>query len=230
MNKVKKLVEKLRKPPAVHNWVKSMRPRRDETAKALHDFAINPPRSSLRGATDICVQIVVDGVDEAQALNCVAGIKKDGDRERARWIVRAFHAYARERGWSGIQVFRDMVEFYPVSAGVKVPVKPTFVLNDDGKLVPYFLIAWSTMNLTTYQIKILFTLISESILTLEEFSDSHAVIICTPVGPHCKKERVVVEWRVDGTNLLTDEEKQDLFDRYAAALDDAEKMLIDSLS
>ncbi|WP_397505169.1 hypothetical protein [Qipengyuania sp. R86523] len=206
-----------------------MKGRRDSTAKALHDFAINPPRTSLLGAIGICVQYVVDGISEEQALKSVNRIKKEGDRERARWIVRAFCAYAKARGWSGIQVFRDMVEFYHVSAGVKVPVKPTFVLNEDGKLVPYFVIAWSRMDLSPYQIRILATIIHEAILTLEEFQGSDAVIVCTPVAPYCKKERTVFEWRVSKLETLSDDEKQELFDRYAGAMNDAEKMLIESL-
>lgn len=229
MSKVDKLLSKLRRPPAVHNWVKNIRPRRDDTAKALHDFAINPPRSSLISAIEICIQVVVDGISEEQALECVDRIKRDDERLRAQWIVQAFHAYARKEGWQGIQVFRDMVEFYHVSAGVKVPVKPTFVLNENGKLVPYFVIGWARMDLTPYQCRILSTMISEAILTLEDFQESDAVIVCTPVAPYCKKERLVRQWNVSDFQPLNTTEKQALFDRYAAALDDAEKMLIESL-
>lgn len=230
MSKVEKLLKKLRRPPAAHNWVKNIRNRRDDTAKALHNFALNPPRSSLASAIAICVQFVVDGINEAQALECVERIKKPGDRERAKWILRAFCPHAKAKGWSGVQVFRDMIEFYNVSAGVRVPVRPTFVLNEDGKLTPYFVIGWSHMSLTTYQLRVLCTMIYEAILTLEEFQGSDAVIVCTPVAPCCKKERHIIEWRVSQFERLSDEEKQTLFDRYAAALDDAERMLIESLS
>ncbi len=229
MSKVAKLIQKLRRPPAAHNWVKNIRNRRDDTAKALHNFAVNPPRSSLTSALAICAQFVIDGIDEAQAIECAERIKKEADRERAKWILRAFCPHARAKGWKGVQVFRDMVEFYNVSAGVRVPVRPTFVLNEGGKLTPYFVIGWAQMNLTEYQIRILCTMIYEAILTLEEFQGSDAVIVCTPVAPHCKKERHVIDWRVSQFAQLTDDEKQELFDRYAAALDDAERMLIESL-
>ena len=229
MKSVEKLIQKLRRPPAAHNWVKNIKFRRDETAKSLHDFALNPPRSSLMGAVGICVQFVVDRISEEQAQKCVGYIKNPADRERARWIVRAFCAYAKEKGWSGIQIFRDMIEFYHVSAGVKVPVKPTFVLNDNGYLVPYFIIAWSKMDLSHYQMRILATIITDAILTLEEFQGSDAVIVCTPVAKYCKKERFVREFRVSDFEILSEDERQDLFDRYAGAIDDAEVMLIESL-
>jgi hypothetical protein len=122
-----------------------------------------------------------------------------------------------------------MMEFYPVSAGVRVPVRPSFVLNENGRLVPYFLICWAKMDLTIYQRRILSTLISEAILTLEEFQRSDAVIVCTPVARFSKKERQVYQWSVSDFPVLEDDEKQSLFDRYAGAMADAERMLIESL-
>lgn len=229
MSAVQKLVQKLRKPPAAHNWVRHIRPRRDDTAFALHNFAINPPRTSLVATTAICIQIVVDGISLQQALTCTQGIKDPASRERARWIVGAFHAFAARHELKGLQVFRDMIESYPVAAGVRVPVKPTFVLNEGGKLVPYFLICWAKMDLTIFQRSLLSTLITEAILTLEDFQGSDAVIICTPVAPYSKKERHVVTWRVSDFPVLDADARQAVFDRYAGALDDVERMLIESL-
>ncbi len=230
MKTAAKIVQKLRKPPAVHNWVKNIRPRRDDMAFALHNFAINPPRTSLLSATAICAQIVIDGISIEQALKCIAGIKDPSNRERASWIVRAFGTYAKQAGWSGIQVFREMVEHYPVSAGVRVPVRPTFVINEDGQLTPYFLICWAKMDLSIYQRRILSTLIIETILSLEEFEGSDATIVCTPVERHSKKERCVQTWKASDFEPLSEGEKRALFDRYAGAMDDAEKMIIESLA
>jgi hypothetical protein len=224
-----KLLEKLRKPPAVHNWVKNIRNRRDDTASALHNFVINPPRTSLIATVNICIQVVVDRISLDQAIKCAKGIKDPQSSERAQWIVRAFHKVASDKGWEGIQVFRDMIEFYPVSAGVRVPVKPSFVVNDNGKLTPYFLICWAKMDLSIYQRRVLSTLISEAILSLEEFQGSDAVVICTPVASYSKKERHVFSWKVSEQKPLDAEEKQALFDRYAGAMADVEKMLIESL-
>lgn len=224
------LIKKLRRPPTAHNWVKSIRSRRDDTALALHDFALYPPRTSLLAATAICTQIAVDGISLEQALKCAEGIKDPAARERAKWIVKAFHPASVENGWRGIQAFLTMVEFYPVSAGVKVPVRPTFVINIEGKLTPHFVIPWAKMDLTDPQKRILSTIIYEAILTLEDFLESDAVIICTPLAPHSKQERQVRHWKVSEFAFLTNDERIDLFDRYAGALADAEKMIIESLS
>lgn len=224
------IIAKLRTPPAAHNWVKSMWPRRDDTAHALHRFAINPPRTSLVKTVNICTQIVVDGITLEQALKCADSIKDPQAADRAKWIVRAFYPFVKLNGWKGIQIFRDMVEFYNVSAGVRVPVKPAFVLNEDGRLTPYFLICWSRMDLTPYQRRILSTLITEAILSLEDFIGSDATIICTPTTAFSKREREVVMWKASDWPVLNSDEKQELFDRYAGALDDAERMIIESLS
>lgn len=229
MKSAAKIIEKLRRPPAAHNWARNIRPRRDDTAFALYNFAINPPRTSLMAILLICGQIVIDGITLDQALKCADAIRNPASRERAKWIIKAFQPFVQKRRWRGIQVFRDMTEYYQVSGGVRVPVKPTFVLNIDGQLVPYFLICWAQMNLTIYQRRILSTLIEGAILSLEDFAGSDAVIVCTPLAPYSKKERQVLHWKVSDFPSLDDDEKRRLFDRYAAALDDAEKMIIESL-
>lgn len=230
MNSIEKIIAKLRRPPAAHNWVKNIRPRRDDTAFALRNFAVNPPRISLQQVSRILAQIVIDDLSLEDALRCTLGIKDPSVRERAKPIIRAFHAYARGHGWTGIEVFKDLVAHYHVAAGVKVPVKPTFVINQDGVLVPYFVICWVKMDLTIYQRRILSTMIYDAILTLEEFLGSDAVIVCTPRCAFSRSEREVVSWKVSDFPVLSDDEKQDLFDRYAGALEDAEEMIIELLS
>lgn len=230
MKSAAKLIAKLRRPPAAHNWVRTIKRGRELTAFALHNFALFPPRSSLAAASAICSNIVVDGLDLDQALKCVEGIKKPADRQRAYWIVKAFYSAARKRGWKGIEVFRDMQEYFPVAAGVRVPVKPSFVLNENGRLVPYFLICWAQMEFTPEQKALLSTLIAETILTLEGFEESDAVVTCTPLAKYSKFERDVLIWKVSDFPALSEEERERVFSRYALALNDAEAMIIQSLS
>lgn len=225
-----KIITKLCRPPAAHNFVKSVKARRDQTAFALHNFALFPPRSSLRETATICGQIVYDGIDLEQALKCVSRIKKPIDRIKAHWIVTAFYNECSRQGWQGIEVFRDMEVIFRVAPGVNVPVRPAYVLNDSGVLIPYFLICWAKMDFTLEQKSLLSTLISETILSLEEFKGSDAVIICTPLACSSKFEREVLTWRVSAFPPLAEQERQRVFERYARALDDAEKMIIESLS
>jgi hypothetical protein len=86
------------------------------------------------------------------------------------------------------------------------------------------------MDFTLEQKALLSTLISETILSLEEFEGSDAVIICTPLACSSKFERQVITWPVSAFPPLSEQERQRVFERYAKALNDAEKMIIESLS
>lgn len=147
----------------------------------------------------------------------------------ARHILTALLPHIREKKWSGIQVFKDLVEYYPVAAHVDVPVRPTFVINDNGVVVPYFVVCWAEIGLSDYQKRILSMLITEAILTLEEFQGSDAVIVCVPRHRFSKTERYVVEWKLSDHPQLSSTEKAELFERYGNALAEAEKMIMENL-
>lgn len=224
-----KAVLKLRKPPAVQNWVKSLRNRRDDTASALFNFAINGPRHSLAKVISIIGYVIFDNLGDETAYQCLSKIGDPKVRGYGREIFHAILPYIRERKWKGAQVFKDMVEYYPVAKYVSVPVRPTFVVNDKGILTPYFVIGWSKIGLSDYQRRIMSTVIADAILSLEEFQESDAVIICVPRFIFSKSERHVVEWKTSEYLVLDEDEKRELFERYGNALDDAEKMIFDSV-
>jgi len=224
-----KLILKLRKPPGVHNWVRNVRRRRYDMAQSLYNTAINAPRHSLRQVTDIIRQVVVDGIDDEQAYKCVEYIKNPRTHAYALQILRVILPYIREHCWEGVEVFKDMVEYYRVAANVNVPVRPTFVVNDGEKVIPYFVICWTEIGLSYYQRRILTTLIQEAILSLEEFDGSDAVIVCVPRYSFSKTERHVVKWNLSHYPQLSDDEKTDLFERYGGALSDAERMILENL-
>lgn len=225
-----KAIAKLRRPPAVQNWVKNLRKRTDETAQSLFNTAVFGPRHSLKPVTDIIRQVVVDGIDDETAFKCAAAISNPRVRKYAREILVAILPYAREHSWKGIQIFKDLIEKYPVAANVDVPVRPTFVINDNGKVTPYFVICWAEIGLSAYQRRILTTVITDSILTLEEFEDSNAIIVCVPRYPFSKSERYVVQWNLAEYVPLTASEKAELFERYGNALAEAERMILEALS
>jgi hypothetical protein len=224
-----KLVAKLKKPPAVQNWVKNIHPRTDETARSLYDTAVFGPRHSLKLVGSIIAQVVIDDISDEQARKCASRIANPRVRKYAYEVLDAILPYIRKKSWKGIQIFKDMTEYYPVGANVDVPIRPTFVVNDDGKVVPYFVICWTVIGLTDYQKRIMSTLISEAIMSLEEFEESDAVIVCVPRHCFSKSERHVVEWNISDFALLTSEEKADLFERYGNALAEAERMIFENL-
>ena len=229
MTDPQKAIRKLRTPPGVHNWVKNIRKRTDDTPQSLYNFAVNGPRHSLKPVENVIRQVVVDDISDEEALKSASYIKDDRVRKYAYQILSAILPHIRERGWKGIQVFKDMCERYPVAANVSVPVRPTFVLRSDGKAVPYFVICWTEIGLQGYQKRIFTTLIQEAILSQEDFEGSDAVIVCVPRHSFSKTERYVVEWKLSDYPVLTEDEKANLFQRYGKALAQAEKMILENL-
>lgn len=224
-----KAIRKLRRPPSAHNWVRSIRRRTDDTALSLYNFAINGPRHSLKPVTDIIRQVVVDGISDEQALKCASFITNDRVRKYGYQILKAILPHIRQREWKGIQIFKDMDERYPVAANVDIPVRPTFVIRDDGKAVPYFVICWTEVGLSDYQKQILTTLIQEAILSQEDFEGSDAVIVCVPRHSFSKTERYVLEWKLSDHAPLDADQKRELFERYGNALKQAERMILENL-
>lgn len=229
MNDPQKAIQKLRKPPAVHNWVKNIQRRTDDTAQSLYNTAVNGPRHSLKQVTDIIRNVVVDGLSDESAFKCNGAISNARTRAYGFQILKAILPYIRRESWKGVQVFKNLVEYYPVAQFVDVPVKPTFGINNNGKILPYFVICWVQVGLSEYQKRISTTLIRESILSLEEFEGSDAVIVCVPRHSFSKTERYVIEWKLSDYEPLTPEEKADLFERYGNALAEAERMILESL-
>ena len=229
MTDPQKAIAKLRRPPAVHNWVKSLRRRRDATAFALFNFAVNGPRHSLQKVTQIVGFVVFDGLSEDEALRCLSKISDPAARTYGREILKAIVPWIKDRSLNGAQIFKDLCEYYRVSSDVAVPVRPTFVVREDGKITPYFVICWAKMDFDVYQKRILSTLILDAILRLEEFAGSDAKIVCVPRYRNSKSERFVLDWSVTDYPPLDEHEKSELFSRYELALSDAERMIIESL-
>lgn len=222
-------IRKLRRPPAAHNWVKNLRRRTDDMALSLYNTAVNGPRHSLKAVTDIITAVVVDGIDEAQANKCASRITNARTKAYSYQVLKVILPYIKEKGWKGVQVFKGIEERYPVAANVSVPVRPTFVLNDGVRAIPYFVICWAAVGLSDYQKRILTTLISEAILSQEDFDGSDAIIVCVPRHSFSKTERYVVEWKVSDYSCLSEEEKGDLFERYGNALAEAERMILEGI-
>lgn len=224
-----KAIQKLRRPPAAHNWVKSLRKRRDASALALYNFAVNGPRHSLQKVSEIIGFVVFDDLTMEDAQKCLSKISDPKVRAYGHEILRAIVPWIKERELRGVQIFQNLTEFYRVSSVVSIPVRPTFVVRDGETITPYFVICWAKMDLDIYQKRILSTVIADAILRLEEFEGSDARILCVPRYRGSKTERFVSDWWISEYPPLDELEKSELFGRYEFALSDAEKMIIRNL-
>lgn len=222
------LITKLRRPPSLPNWVRYNHRRLDDTTNGMARFILGKPRFSIHKVYGILADVVTFGLSDEAAYKSLSLIKNPKVQKLGREILDAILPYIRKSELRGIQVFHDLVTLYQVGRGVSVPVKPTFVLLRDGRLIPVFVIGWASVPFTDFQKRLLSTVIRDAILTLEGFEGSDAEIICVPrVGKH---ERAVRSWKVSDYDCLPDDEKREQLDRYGLALDKVVPIILEELS
>jgi hypothetical protein len=222
MTNLEKAIKRLAKPPSVANWTRHNFRRLDKTREGLLRFVRVPPKHSLGDVYMICSAIVADGISLQQAEACVDRVKHPLTREAAREIIPTFFAYAKEQQLEGLPAFKGFSAPYPIGRAADgstllVPVTPTFTLLDRGVLKPVFLIAWAKLALDDYQKRLLSTIIRNAILTQQDFLGSDATVVCMP-RHRLSQARVVRAWSVSEYAQLSDDELQEQFMRYQAAL------------
>lgn len=226
---VERLVEKVKKPPSLPNWVRLNHRRRDDTTKSIAKFVLSRPRHALSQIYAIISDYVTFRISKESAFQAVSAIGNPLVRKSGREILTALLPWLDENGLEGIRVFHDMSVPFPIGRGIVVPVKPTFVFLHNGKLTPVFVIGWASDPFSPYQKQLLSTVISKAVLTLEQFQESDALIICSPRIKGSKTERYIRSWWASEFPSLNDEQLREQFDRFGNAIDDVVSIILEEL-
>jgi hypothetical protein len=157
-----------------------------------------------------------------RALEEVEKIASPVTRIAGREIVPAFADEAAARGFDAIKELTGFHLPYPIGRKpdgdlLLVPIKPSFVLIEDGKLIPVFLVGWATLRLDDYQKQLVSSIIARSILTHQSFIDSDAEILCFPRIKRTRT-RSPRSWRAKTYDILSEAELTAQFETYSAAL------------
>lgn len=230
MKSVEALIAKVRKPPSLPNWVRLNDRHQGITTRRIANFALSSPRYALAKIYQIAADYVTFGHSQVQALKSVAMISNPMVQRLGREILAALLPELDRLDLKGIQVFHDMAVGYPIGRGVTVPVKPTFVSLENGKLTPVFVIGWTSITFNTFQLRLLSTIIHDAILTQEGFENSDAYVIFVPRIKAAKGDRYAKTLRVSMYQRLTSEELREQFDRFGNALDDAVPIILNELA
>lgn len=219
MDDISKIEKKLKQPPSAPNWVRYNYVDQVSTTKAIAQFALGFPRASLFQIYRAIADMVILNVSHEDAIKSVSLIKDPLAAKLGKEIVTAFAAYNNEKRLDGLEIFEGTVGLFKVSREISVPVKPTFVILQDGKPTPVFLIGWTTMPFSPHQKRLLTTVIEDSLLSLSDFVGSDAVIICAPrIG---KTRRKITSWLASEFPRLNAEEIADQLERYTTGLNQA---------
>ncbi|WCP12753.1 hypothetical protein sphantq_01156 [Sphingobium sp. AntQ-1] len=229
MKNSEQAVKRILRPPSVANWVSHNHRRLDKTKNGLLRFAQVPPKHSLGGVYSICEAIVTDRISFEQAMKCVDGIRHPLTRAAAREIIPVFYSYAQSSHLDGLPTFKDFRSPYPIGrtidgSTITVPVVPTFTILSEGKPTPVFMIGWASRQLTSYQKRLLSTVVHNAILTQQDFMGSNALIVRTPRSK-LTNTRIINDWWVRDFPFLTDHELHDQFQRYGQAVTEVVRTL-----
>lgn len=223
-------VEEMRRPPSLPNWVRLNHQRRDETARRITKFVLAKPRHALGQIYRLIADYATLGITAATVRGGIDLLMDPLVRKLGHEIATALIPWLDKHDIKGIQAFDGMVERFPIGRKIVIPVRPTFVCVRDGKLVPVFIVGWSSVPLTDFQQRLLATMIHRSILTQEDFEGSDALILFVPRHKFSKSSREVRERWVSKSWLLSDEELRRQFDCYGNALDDAVPVIMRELA
>lgn len=230
MKSAEQRIAQVRRPPSLPNWVRLNDRRRDETSRRITRFVLGKPRHALTKIYGVIADYVTYGMSKADVERAVALIPNPYVSRLGKEIIEALLPWLDASNIKGIQVFHGLEARYPIGRGMVVPVKPTFIFLEDGKLTPVFVIGWASFPFSDYQRQLLATLIHRSILTQEGFEGSDAIVACVPRIASGHPERQVRAWRVSERALLTDGQLEDQFDQFGNALDDAVPVILEELA
>ena len=215
--------------PSLVNWARQNYRRLDETRRRIQQLADFPPKHSLGQVYDICAKIAYRELTASKIDDRVEEIENPFARIAAREVIPAFLETARERQFDGIKDFHGKGLPIPIGRGpdgkpLLIPIRPTFVLADAGKLKPVFLIGWASLKLTDYQKRLISTIIERSYLTQQDFLGSEAEVLCFP-RIRRTKQREARWWLTKEITHLSDNEIAEQFERYSLAV----RQVIESL-
>ena len=223
-------IAEMRRPPSLANWVRLNDRRRDETARRITRFVLAKPRHALSQVYRFIADYATIGASAVAVRKNLDGILNPLVRRLGHEICSALLPWLDEKNIKGIPAFHSMEAFFPIGRNISVPVRPTFVYNQEGKLTPVFIIGWSSMPFSDYQKRLFATMIERSILTQEGFENSDALVIFVPRHKYSKTQREVRSMWVRKAWLLSDAELRAQFDCYGNALDDAVPIILRELA
>jgi hypothetical protein len=220
MSKVEQLIAKARRPPALPNWVRLNHRRQSDTVDSLKRFLLNSPKHSLGKVLKIVADVATLGVSARDAHVAVDKLANPLVRKLGHEILNALLPWMKSENIAGIPAFHDFSVKYPIGRGVYVPVTPTFVLSREGKLIPVFIIPWTTDPFNAFQNGLFAAIITDAILTQEGFENSDTLVIMLPRISGAKTGRYVKSWYINAASKIPQDILHLQLEQFGYAIDE----------
>lgn len=200
-------LKKLDRPPAGANWVRLVREDVLSTVSAILAFIRGIPPFNYRPAYIAIRDVIEWGSNEETALRIVSEKGSPAGRAQNKALLRAFLEYDRTRRFSAANPVTFEPGYFAVSREVRVPVAPLSVIREHGRFLPIFLCGWNSIPLSTFQRRLLMTIIDDAFLSLTDFASSPAEVLFFPKDPLSKEGKRTAEvWHRGQYALLSKSE------------------------
>lgn len=172
MATLEQILAKLDRPPAAHNFARSNYPAQSRTTSALVNLALGFPIVSYEWATRVITITIVDQRTDEEAIAILSKICPQSQFEANLELLNAFLSYHATRRFEGFEVYPEWGGWLQAGPNVSVPVRPTVIIRENGKLVPLFIVGWATNPLSYYQYRLLTYMQEDAVYSLTDFRDS----------------------------------------------------------
>lgn len=220
---LEQILAKLDRPPAAHNWSLCNFPKLARTTSALVNLAMGFPKVSYQWATLVIQYVLADGISDEMAIRVLEAKCPVSQLDDNLEFLSAFLSYNTDKNLKGFRVFDEFSGQFLAGPDVRVPVRPTIILNDDGRLKPLFIIGWATNALSYYQRRLLSTLYEDAIYSLTDLRDSPGEVLFFPKDGY--GVRSVDRWDRGSYQLLSHEELRDQVQRFTRARNEARPII-----
>jgi len=222
-----KVLAKLDRPPAGHNWARLVDDSVAATTKSIVAFAKGMPKFNYQTGTSAVRDRLLFGIGEDSAVSVTRRSGAPAGRSQNEELVRAFFEYDATRRYPIGTCIEFERQWFRISREILVPVSPLVIVREKGRFVPIFLCGWSELALNEAQRRLLMTIYDDAFLSLTDFQDSPAEFLFFPkTKDRDGKKRQPEVWGRSDYRLLTPRELQEQVEIYLEARSQAQLFLI----
>lgn len=220
---VEAILKKLDQPPAGHNFSRSNFQSLKRTTSALVNLALGFPTVSYRWSLDAIQAQISDHLSDISTQRLLEHNCPPSQIDHNLEFLLAFQSYNADRKFDGLPVFPEFRGMYRASPEVSVPISPTVLLREEGKIKPLFIIPWARNPLNWYQRRLLSTMYEDAIYSLTDLQASDGEVLLFPRNGY--GDRKVDRWRRGDYQMLSKMEMREQTERFERARLSARPMI-----
>lgn len=222
MDSIKQKIQRINNPVGLFNWARLNFKRLDDTRKSILKLADNPPRRSIAPIHRMCRDIAYRRISFEEAIEKASNYK-NYPKMVADQVIPAFYNYFLSNQIETLPDLDGEIFKFPIGKNEDgktrfIPISPTFIAIRGEKIIPTFILGWTSIPYNHYQKRLISTIIRRAILTRQDFISGDAQVLTFPRAKWSSNQRELGGWMVSQYDDMSDVELQEQFDRYNKAV------------